>query len=478
MTTLSNGPNRLIIAGRYAGTPVVKDSFVRRIAALLLLALVSAGCFGEDLPTVTTAPVEAAEVTQTVSAPASVEAAAKQDVAARISGVVTRVAVPDGKRVRRGDLVLRLSSEQVELAQDQADAARSAAAGVAGVAVDGNGDATRDATSDAVAQLDRRTKPRLEQARRRARRIDDRDQREAALAAVDAVEASYLSTRQALLTAGHTLAEQQDATAQSLSRALNDALAGATAGQRAQAEAAGTIAAEQARQLRVTAPFAGTLELGSAAASDGGQGLPAGLGGAEDLAGAAGALGALGGGGSGDGGTLRVGAPVTVGQTLFSVYDLSSFHVLADVDEVDAPQVKVGQRATVLIDAFPEGEFEAVVERVQVAAETTAAGGVGYPVRLRLLEPPRGVRVGMTASVEISTKTQNSERVVPSRALLRENDKTVVYVVRDGTIEIVPVKVQTLGEETAAIAGGVTADDQVVVAGYEDLADGDRVQTE
>src|SRR3712207_7294218 len=51
--------------------------------------------------------------------------------------------------------------------------------------------------------------------------------------------------------------------------------------------------------------------------------------------------------------------------------DLSAFYVVAEVDEVDAPQVRVGRRATVLIDAFPDGSFEAVVEKVQVAATTT-----------------------------------------------------------------------------------------------------------
>ena len=444
---------------------------MRARIAVVALAVVATGCFDQDLPVVETAGVEAADVTETVSAPASVDAKATQDVAAGVSGVVVALRVADGEKVRKGDVVLRLASDQVDLARQQADAAEAAAAGMGGIAVDGNGDQTLAATWAAVERLDERTRPRIRRARRRAQRIDDADQRAAALAAVAAVEASYQSTRAALLTAGQTLASTQDATASSLSRALNQAVASAAAAQLAQASAAAAAAQAQAGELKVRAPFRGVLQYGTASASDGG-GLPAGLGGqaGADLGGALGALG----GGDG-GGTLRVGAPVTAGQTLFSVYDLSELYVDADVDEIDAPDIRVGQRATVLIDAFPDAEYEGIVERVQVAAETTAAGGVGYPVRIRLLDPPAGARVGMTSSAEITTRTVSSDLVVPSRALLREDDTDVVYVVRDGVVRIVPVDVEALGEETAAVRGDLTDDDEVIVAGYEEVDDGDRV---
>ncbi len=294
-----------------------------------------------------------------------------------------------------------------------------------------------------------------------------------------AVEASYESTRAALVASGEVAAAQQDAIAQSLSQALNQAVESATAGQRVQAQAAAEALDAQADELVVSAPFAGTVQLGEAAAADGGA-VPPGV--PPELAGAVGSLGGLA-GGDGGGGTLRVGAPVTAGQTLFSVYDLSQLYVTADVDEVDAPQVKPGQSATVLVDAFPDATFDGIVEEINVAAEVTEAGGVGYPVRIRILGPAdgspkvkrRALRVGMTASAEIDTKTATSDLVVPSRALLRRDGGDVVYVVRDGRVAVVDVKVIALGEDRAAVRGDLRPDERVVVAGYEDLVDGDRV---
>ena len=455
-------------------------SRVRAVALACVLALGAAGCSGDDRQTVEVEPVTGGEVTQTVSAPAAVEAAATQDVAAAVSGVVVAVKAEDGGTVKRGQTVLRLASTQVDLAREQAAAAQAAAAGVGGVAVDGNGDATLASTQRAVADLDRSTKPRLRQARRRAERIDDREQRVAALAAVDAVEASYQATRAALLQAGRSLAATQDATAESLSRALSQAVSSATSAQRLQAQAAAAAAAQQADNLVVKAPFGGVVQFGEAAASDGAP-LPADL--PPELAGLAGSIGGMGGGEGG--GTLRVGAPVVAGQTLFSVFDVSDIYVTADIDEVDAPQVQLGQRATVLVDAFPDVPLEGTVERMAVAATPTTAGGVGYPVRIRLLGPAEpdvesplpSLRVGMTASAEIVTLVEQSDLVVPSRALLRRDGADIVFVVRDGRAVQVEVDVAALGEDRAAVSGELSTEDDVVVSGYEELADGDEVDT-
>lgn len=66
---------------------------------------------------------------------------------------------------------------------------------------------------------------------------------------------------------------------------------------------------------------------------------------------------------------------------------------------------------------------------------------------------------------------------MPSRALLRR-EGDIVYVVRDGRLKVVEVKVLALGEERAAVRGDLTSDDVVVVSGYEDLDEGDEVVTD
>lgn len=470
------------------GPPPVR---ARRIApvALALSLHALAACTGDDRPVVQTAAVAIGDVTQTVSAPARVDAAARQDVAAGVSGTVSAIGVPDGGTAGAGQIVVRIASPQVDLAVQQAAAAQEAAGAGGGITVAGTGDATRSATRQQVVLLDQRIRPSIADARVAAEAVADPVQRAAAHAAVDAVEQSYADTRAALLAAGEGLAAQQDAVAASISGALGQALDSAAAPQQAQAAAAAAAVERQRQLLVAAAPFAGTVRLGSAAAA-GGAGLgdlaaASGAGGLGDLAGLAGALGGGGSGGGSGGGTLRVGAPITAGLTLFTVYDLSTVYVVADVDEVDAPQIRAGQAVTVLVDAFPDARFRGVVETVAVEGTTTAAGGVGYPSRVRIsgeeggdAQAVRGLKVGMTASAEIATRTATDVLTVPSRALLRRDDTTVVFVARDGRVAQVAVTVATLGEDLAAVTGDLAEGDRVAVSGYEDVADGDEVRVE
>jgi RND family efflux transporter MFP subunit len=193
----------------------------------------------------------------------------------------------------------------------------------------------------------------------------------------------------------------------------------------------------------------------------------------------------LGGGIGGEqaqGGELRVGSPVSPGQTVFTVFDLSQLYVQADVDEIDAPALAVGQLAEVLLDAFPDRSFAGEVTSVALEAQTSATGGVAYPVRVQLASVPRRrsrrPRLGMTASVEITTGTVTSDLVVPARAVVRRAGGQAVFVARDGVADLVPVEVRALGEERAAVtAPRLRSDDRVIVSGYEELNDGDAVST-
>ena len=446
-------------------------------AGCLALILFLAACTSDGAPIVGTLGVEQAAVTQTISAPGRVEAADRQPVTASVPGVVAKLRFEDGETVEAGDVVVRLASDEVDLALEQAEAAEAAlASSQAGVQVDPPGDAAVAAAHSSVAKLDADVKPDLAAARRKAKRIDDDDERAAAETTIALLTAAYRDVRAALLAAGQSAAAQQNAVAASFSSALNQALGQASAGQAAQAVGAADSAAARADDLKVRAPLSGVVALGEAAGAST-PSIPDELAGAGAGDALASGLGAAGGG---EGARLRVGSPVSPGQTLFTVYDLSEFYVRADVDEIDAPQLDVGQPVTVLLDAFPDQTFSGEVVDVAIEAQTSATGGVAYPVRIRMHDlPQEGPRVGMTASAEITTRTVRSELTVPSRAIVRRGGGQAVFVVRNGVAVVVPIEVEALGEERAAVRSPqLRDDDQVIVAGYEDIADGDAVTVE
>jgi multidrug resistance efflux pump len=374
------------------------------------VALFALGCTAGATPVVEVADVGGGSVTQTISAPAVVQAADRQPVTASVPGVVAEIVADDGATVRAGDVVVRLVSDEVELALEQAQAAEAAVnASRTGVTVAPPGDAAVAASRESAAQLDADVKPDLAKARRRADDLADRDERERAHRTIDLLERSYQDLRAALLETGRAAAAQQNAVAASFTNALDQALARATAGQAAQAATAADAAAARVDDLELVAPFDGVVELGRTATAAAPT-VPGDLAAADALAGGLGALEAE------PGGSLRVGSLVSPGQTVFTVFDLSELYVSADVDEIDAPQLAVGQRAEVLLDAFPDRTFEGEVSAVALEAQTSATGGVAYPARVRLSDVTAGadgLRLGMTAIAEITTDTVRSDLVGP-----------------------------------------------------------------
>lgn len=428
---------------------------VHLVTALVGFVLLLAACAGGEQGGVELAEVRAGSVVQTVAAPAKIEPAGRAAVAAPTGGQVAELFVRDGDHVAPGAPVLRLASEGVDLAVAQARAGVEASGALAAVT-------PAPDLSPLIAvirgQVDEIVPPLLATAEAAAAIIPDSQARSDALTRVAEAQAGYERTSQDLARAWEE--------ARSAKRRATSAQRRAAEAQRMQAEAA--LAAARSRQvdLLVRAPTAGILEFArpTGEGSPSSPALPGELG---DLLGDAGLGGA--------GGPVALGARAAAGQPLFTVYDLSGFHVLAEVDEVDAVLVAEGQSADVLVDAHSDRTFAGRVEQVGIAPVATPAGGVVYPVVVVFDALPVDVplRVGMTTSVEINVKRVESGTLVPTRSLLRRNGRDVVLVAREGRAREVPVTPLALGEDEAAVEGDLDLDEQIVVAGFEQLEDGD-----
>jgi multidrug efflux pump subunit AcrA (membrane-fusion protein) len=266
-------------------------------------------------------------------------------------------------------------------------------------------------------------------------------------------------------------------------RQASEVQAAAAGAQLDQAEVALEAARARVDDLVIVAPAAGVVEL--ARGGDGGVAdapdLGA-LGGAGDL----GDLGALGGllGGDGGGsstsstGPLAEGVGVGAGQALLTIFDLSGFTARVDVDEIDIVEMEVGQAVTVLVDAFPDAELSGTVGYIALEPQRPPGGGAIFPVTVRLDPVPDevGLRIGLTASAEIEVRRLQGETVIPTSALLRRGGGEVVYVVRGGSAVEVPIGVEAIGDDTAAVTGDLEVGDEVVTTGVELVEDGTEVE--
>ena len=120
------------------------------------------------------------------------------------------------------------------------------------------------------------------------------------------------------------------------------------------------------------------------------------------------------------------------GAEVMRVADLANMEVRVNINENDIINVKVGDKAKVAIDAFPNRKFDAVVKEIGSAAKVTGQNTqdevTNFLVKIRILEKDVPLRPGMSANADVETKTVENVVAVPIQSVTvrsREGTKTV-----------------------------------------------------
>jgi multidrug efflux pump subunit AcrA (membrane-fusion protein) len=146
-----------------------------------------------------------------------------------------------------------------------------------------------------------------------------------------------------------------------------------------------------------------------------------------------------------------------------TIVDLQKLQVDAYVDETDIAKVRVGQKATFTVDAFPERDFPASVQAIYPKA-VIIDNVVYYDVVLRIDEPLTGqLRPEMTANVAIALDARKGVLAVPARAVTRDLDRSVAYVLQDGQPVQRTVKTGWKDSTWVEIVSGLREGDRVLV---------------
>ncbi|MHB8908138.1 MAG: efflux RND transporter periplasmic adaptor subunit [Syntrophales bacterium] len=103
--------------------------------------------------------------------------------------------------------------------------------------------------------------------------------------------------------------------------------------------------------------------------------------------------------------------------TLFSIaQDLTRMQIDTNVDEADIGRVAVGQPVSFTVDAYPDTIFPGKVSEIR-NAPTTVQNVVTYDVVIKVANPERKLKPGMTANVSIITAQEQAVLKIPNAAL-------------------------------------------------------------
>jgi HlyD family secretion protein len=112
------------------------------------------------------------------------------------------------------------------------------------------------------------------------------------------------------------------------------------------------------------------------------------------------------------------------------VADLNHMQAVVDVNENDVAHVKLGDSATVTIDAYGDRKFKGVVEQIANTGKTTGTGTqeevTNFEVKIRVDEPNIRLRPGLSCTAEIQTDLVKNVVSVPIQSVtIRTGDSNL-----------------------------------------------------
>lgn len=158
----------------------------------------------------------------------------------------------------------------------------------------------------------------------------------------------------------------------------------------------------------------------------------------------------------------QAGDLVTTGKTAFRVDDLSRLLVDLQISEVDINSVEVGQVVNLAFDAVQGKTYNGEIIKVNGVGDATS-GAVNFTVTVELIDADELVRPGMTAAVTITVKEVTDVLLIPNRAVRVVDGQRLVYVLKDGVLTPVEVRLGASSDSVSEVVGGDLQEGDTIV---------------
>jgi len=164
--------------------------------------------------------------------------------------------------------------------------------------------------------------------------------------------------------------------------------------------------------------------------------------------------------------TTQPGQTVTTTDAVVVLSD--KLIVRAQVDETDIGKIKLGQEATITLDAYPDTVIKARVDHIYYESETSNNVTI-YKVDLLPEGVPEFFRSGMNATVDFRVEARDKALLIPVGAVHRENNESYVLLKEGGGQGLIKriIKTGITDDKNYEVLSGITSDDTVVITTKE-----------
>jgi HlyD family secretion protein len=142
--------------------------------------------------------------------------------------------------------------------------------------------------------------------------------------------------------------------------------------------------------------------------------------------------------------------------------DSSCIFVTAPIDEVDAPDIRAGMKASISLDAFPGQTFPATVRRVAPYVLDFEKQARTVDIEAEFDEPSANLLPGYSADVEVTLDVHVDVMRIPTQALL--GNDLVLILNDDGILEEKSIQVGLRNWQVTEVIDGLAENDRIVLS--------------
>jgi len=160
--------------------------------------------------------------------------------------------------------------------------------------------------------------------------------------------------------------------------------------------------------------------------------------------------------------TTQPGQTVTIADAVVVLSD--ELIARAQVDETDIGKIKLGQKALIILDAYPDTKINAIVQHIYYESKTINNVTI-YEVDLVPESIPEFFRSGMNATIDFVEKRKEGILMVPVEAVYRNKEKRFVLIKNNNQVQPIMQNVETgiTDDKNIEITDGVTDKDVLLL---------------
>jgi len=136
--------------------------------------------------------------------------------------------------------------------------------------------------------------------------------------------------------------------------------------------------------------------------------------------------------------------------------------VQAQVDETDIGRIKVGQKADIVLDAYPDASIPAQVEQIAYESQTINNVTV-YMINVLPESVPSFFRSGMSSTVNFTMDERTDVLELPLTAIKKKGGRSYVFIQQNGSIKAMQVQTGLENSSKVELVSGLKEGDEVVI---------------